>query len=142
MSTAPSVFLMPRTRRDDGRSYAPETGRRPSATGLYAQARTQSPQQPYEPLRPPLAALGGDGASNTCSCSIGRMDPHADQRAVYGLLLERHPRMLTIAKLRDELTGVDVDEALRVLVEDGLATRLGDLIGASRAAVRADQLAL
>jgi hypothetical protein len=34
-----------------------------------------------------------------------------------------------------------VREALRVLVDDGLATRLGDRVGVSRAAVRFDALA-
>jgi len=33
-----------------------------------------------------------------------------------------------------------VREALRVLVDDGLATRLGDRVGVSRAAVRFDAL--
>ena len=46
------------------------------------------------------------------------MDPHADQRAVYGLLLERHPRMLKIADLQDELPGIDeapVSESFRTV---------------------------
>jgi len=52
---------------------------------------------------------------------------------------------------RDQLLGIDgldaglgdaprPGEALRVLVADGLATQLGDRIGASRAAVRFNEL--
>ena len=45
--------------------------------------------------------------------------------------------MLGIDELADELSGVPrVREALRVLVDDGLATQLGELVGVSRAAVR------
>jgi DNA-binding GntR family transcriptional regulator len=40
-----------------------------------------------------------------------------------------------------QLAGVPrVREALRVLVDDGLATRLGDRVGVARAAVRFDAL--
>jgi hypothetical protein len=65
-----------------------------------------------------------------------------DQRATLGLLLERHPKMLTVDQLRAELAGVDVDQALSLLQADGLVSRVGDLVGATRAAVRAEQLAL
>ncbi len=64
------------------------------------------------------------------------------QRAVLGALLAAHPRMLGIDELVAELPEVPrVREALRVLVADGLATRLGDRVGCSRAAVRFDALA-
>jgi len=64
------------------------------------------------------------------------------QRAVLGALLAAHPRMLGADELADRLAGVPrVREALRVLVDDGLATRLGDRVGVSRAAVRFDALA-
>jgi len=64
------------------------------------------------------------------------------QRAVLGALLAAHPRMLGADELVDRLSGVPrVREALRVLVDDGLATRLGDRVGVSRAAVRFDALA-
>ena len=64
------------------------------------------------------------------------------QRAVLGALLAAHPRMLGADELADRLPGVPrVREALRVLVDDGLATRLGDRVGVSRAAVRFDALA-
>jgi hypothetical protein len=48
-----------------------------------------------------------------------------------------HPRLLGIDELTPPLTEVPrVREAVCVLVEDGLATRLGQLVGLSRAAVR------
>ena len=59
------------------------------------------------------------------------------QRLVLALLLESHPRLLSADDVPRQLPDVPrIREALRVLVEDGLATRLGDLVGASRAAVR------
>jgi hypothetical protein len=64
------------------------------------------------------------------------------QRAVLGALLAAHPRMLGIDELVAELPEIPrVREALRVLVDDGLVTRLGDRVGCSRAAVRFDALA-
>ena len=64
-------------------------------------------------------------------------DPNATQRAVLGALFRAHPRMLGIDELAHELPGIPrVREALRVLVDDGLATQLGELVGVSRAAVR------
>ena len=63
-------------------------------------------------------------------------DHAAAQRMVLGALLEVHPRLLELAELETRLADVPRREALRVLVHDGLATRLGDRAGASRAAVR------
>jgi hypothetical protein len=49
----------------------------------------------------------------------------------------RTPRMLGSDELAAELPEVPrVREALRVLVDDGLPTQLGELVGVSRAAVR------
>jgi hypothetical protein len=63
------------------------------------------------------------------------------QRAVLAALLEAHPRLLDLDELDTKAAGVPRPrEALRVLVGDGLATRLGDRVGASRAAVRFDAL--
>jgi DNA-binding GntR family transcriptional regulator len=68
-------------------------------------------------------------------------DPDSAQRAILGALLEAHPRMLELDELAAQLADVPrVREALRVLVDDGLATRLGDRVGVSRAAVRFDAL--
>jgi hypothetical protein len=65
------------------------------------------------------------------------------QRAVLRTLLEAHPRLLDVGELDDRLPDVPrVQEALRVLVGDGLATRLGDRVGASRAARRFDALGM
>jgi hypothetical protein len=70
-------------------------------------------------------------------------DPDFAQRALLGLLLEAHPAMLDIADIRRRLSDVaDLADALEELSRDGVVTRLGDLVGASRAAVRTDQLAL
>jgi hypothetical protein len=64
------------------------------------------------------------------------------QRAVLGALLAAHPRMLGLEELQAQLADVPrARDALRVLVDDGLATRLGDQVGCSRAAVRFDALA-
>ena len=64
-------------------------------------------------------------------------DPNAAQRAILDALFQAHPRMLGIDDLAAQLTEVSrVREALRVLVDDGLATQLGELVGVSRAAVR------
>lgn len=63
------------------------------------------------------------------------------QRRVLDTLLAAHPRMLGTDELTAQLTDVArVGDALRVLVADGLATRLGDRVGLSRAAVRFDAL--
>jgi hypothetical protein len=64
-------------------------------------------------------------------------DHNATQRVVLDALFQVHPRMLPVDELAAQLTGVPrVREALRVLVDDGLATQLGELVGVSRAAVR------
>ena len=63
------------------------------------------------------------------------------QRAVLGTLLDAHPRLLGVDELGAKLKDIPrPNEALRVLVADGLATQLGDRVGASRAAVRFDAL--
>jgi hypothetical protein len=70
-------------------------------------------------------------------------DPDSAQRALLGLLLAAHPAMLSLDEVRRRLSDVvDVDDALEHPSRDGVINRLGDLVGASRAAVRTDQLAL
>jgi hypothetical protein len=65
----------------------------------------------------------------------------AAQRIVLRTLLEAHPTLLDASELAARLPKVPrVPEALRVLVDDGLATRLGDRVGVSRAAVRFEAL--
>ena len=70
-----------------------------------------------------------------------RMDASEPQRALLAALLDAHPKLL---EADDLLAGHGhlrhPEAALRVLVDDGLATRLGDLVGASRAAVRFEAL--
>jgi hypothetical protein len=72
------------------------------------------------------------------------MTDHDDpQRRVLSALLTAHPRLLDLHELEAQLPDVPrVREALNVLVGDGLATKLGDRIGVSRAAVRFDVLRL
>ena len=72
---------------------------------------------------------------------LGMADYDSPQRAVLGALLAAHPRMVDADELLKRLADVPrVREALRVLIDDGLATRLGDRVGVSRAAVRFDAL--
>jgi hypothetical protein len=67
----------------------------------------------------------------------GMTDPNYTQRVVLVALMEAHPRLLGVDDLTAKLSDVPrVPEALRVLVQDGLATRLGDRVGAARAAIR------
>ena len=69
------------------------------------------------------------------------IDHNAAQRAVLGALLHAHPRLLDIDELVAQVGDVPRPrEALRVLVQDGLATQIGQLVGVSRAAVRFDVL--
>ena len=71
----------------------------------------------------------------------GMTDHNVAQRTVLRVLLEAHPRMLGLEELVALLDDIPRSrEALRVLVDDGLATRLGDCVGLSRAAVRFDAL--
>jgi hypothetical protein len=68
-------------------------------------------------------------------------DHDSPQRVVLKTLLEAHPRLLETNELAAQLPDVPrVNQVVRVLVNDGLATRIGDLVGASRAAVRFDTL--
>jgi hypothetical protein len=68
-------------------------------------------------------------------------DHDVSQRMVLGALLDAHPRLIGVDELNARLPDVPrVREALKVLVDDGLATRLGDRVGVSRAAVRFDVL--
>lgn len=63
------------------------------------------------------------------------------QRAVLGLLLKRHPRMLDLDEIRHELAGFEgIDFAIEQLSGDGLLNRLGGMAGASRCAARMHQL--
>ena len=59
------------------------------------------------------------------------------------MLLEKHPAMVTVDELDALMPDVPrIGEAVEHLVRAGVATRVGDLVGASRAAVRTDQLAI
>src|SRR3954451_11012863 len=62
-------------------------------------------------------------------------DHDEPQRAILRVLLAAHPRMLGMDELVAQLPDVPrANEALRVVIADGLANRLGDRVGLSRAA--------
>ncbi len=63
------------------------------------------------------------------------------QRRVLNALLEHHPEMVPADELRVELADVhDIDQALTALISAGVATRLGELVGASWVAARTHRL--
>src|SRR4051794_37411170 len=88
----------------------------------------------------------GFGPRTTAAlCDDGPVSHDADvmERAVWGALLEAHPGPLTQAELARMFGDrVAVQDAVAALVRDGLANQAGELVFASRAAVRADQLRL
>jgi len=66
----------------------------------------------------------------------------AAQRAVLSLVLDAHPKPLTIPDLARELGAQDVEHAATALVNVGLLAREGDAIRPSAAAVHFDALEL
>jgi hypothetical protein len=69
-------------------------------------------------------------------------DHDLSQRFVLRALINAHPRLVGTDELTLQLADVPrVREAVKVLVDAGLATRLGDRVGVSRAAVRFNALA-
>jgi hypothetical protein len=70
-------------------------------------------------------------------------DVDAIERAVWSALLDAHPGPLSRAELHRMIgDAVRVDDAVAALIRDGLANESGELLFASRAGVRADQLRL
>jgi hypothetical protein len=64
-------------------------------------------------------------------------------RAAFGALLEAHPAPLSRLELSTQLgSPVGAADAISSLVRDGLANVAGELVFASRAAIRADSLRL
>jgi predicted transcriptional regulator len=71
------------------------------------------------------------------------MQDQPTQRAVLGLLLEAHPKSLTISDLARQLGRQEaVGSAVAALVGVGLIERDGDTISANAAAVHFDALEL
>jgi hypothetical protein len=69
-----------------------------------------------------------------------RMSSDDDDRLILAALAAAYPAMLDLATLR-QLEGVErLEEALRRLAEDGLAVRVGDMVGTSRTYRRAQAL--
>jgi hypothetical protein len=70
-------------------------------------------------------------------------DSESVQRAVMGLLLERHPALVDVPSIETALPDLqEVERAVDQLIGDGLATRLGGRIGAAWAIVRFEALGL
>ena len=65
----------------------------------------------------------------------------AVQRAVVGLVLDAHPKSLTIPELAREV-GREAERAVRDLIAVGLLDRRGDAVSASVALVHLDGLEL
>jgi len=60
-----------------------------------------------------------------------------------GYCLNVTPQCSPVGEVRRAPSDVpDLDDAISQLVADGVANRVGELIGASRAAVRTDQLVI
>jgi hypothetical protein len=70
------------------------------------------------------------------------MQDKATQRAVLALVLDAHPKFLTVSDLARELGTQDVESAVAALVSVGLLAREGDAIRPSAAAIHFDALEL
>jgi hypothetical protein len=64
----------------------------------------------------------------------------AAQRELFIALLTRHPRMLTLDDLRDDVVRPEFERALDGLVRDGVVSQLGEVFGLSRLAVLVTRL--
>ncbi len=64
------------------------------------------------------------------------------QRAVLGLLLEAHPKSLTIPEVASQIGGEAAEHAVRDLVAVGLLERQEETVSASAALVHLDGLEL
>jgi hypothetical protein len=63
------------------------------------------------------------------------------QRAILTALLEAHPGPLSRTELAAMLGDpIDAEDAIAALLRDGVANRAGDLLFASLAAIRVDEL--
>jgi hypothetical protein len=69
------------------------------------------------------------------------MDPDSVQWKLVCALVNAHPETVTIAELRNQHPGVDIDESIARLLIDGLAIRFGEWVKASEPAARYDELA-
>ena len=92
----------------------------------------------YDLLDEMRAALNEDAVVARGSSVTAEPAPLPIERRVLDALLTADPSMVDIEQLRETFGYVDV--AVQSLVDDGLASRLGDGVGATRAAVRAAEL--
>lgn len=90
-------------------------------------------------------AAAGACQGRAASCDDGAM-AEADERAqriVFGALLEADPGALSRSELATMLGDpVAATDAVDALVRDGVANHAGEMVFASRAAIRADRLGL
>ncbi len=70
------------------------------------------------------------------------LDQPSAERAVLGLVLDAHPKSLTIPEVARQIGGDAVESAVRDLVGVGLLDCQGDLIRPTAAALRFDRLEL
>ena len=64
------------------------------------------------------------------------MSLEAAQRELFVALHTRHPRMLTLDDLRDDVVRPELEAALAGLVSDGVVSQLGEMFSLSWVAVR------
>jgi hypothetical protein len=70
-------------------------------------------------------------------------DPDRGQRMALDVLVAAYPQALDVEEIRGRLTGAgNIDHVLTRLVADGVATRVGSALSASRTAMRAIRLTL
>ena len=68
------------------------------------------------------------------------MGIEAAQRQVFIALQTRHPRMLTLDDLRDDVVAPELEAALAGLLSDGVVAQLGEMFSLSWVAVRVTRL--
>jgi hypothetical protein len=68
------------------------------------------------------------------------MGIEAAQRDVFVALLHRHPRMLTLEDLRDDVVRPELEPALASLLKEGVVSQLGEMFSLSWVAVRVTKL--
>jgi hypothetical protein len=68
------------------------------------------------------------------------MSLEAAQQEVFVALRARHPRMLTLDDLRDDVVRPELEPALAGLKSDGVVSQLGEMFSLSWVAVRITRL--
>lgn len=68
------------------------------------------------------------------------MGMEAAQREVFVALRTRHPTMLTLEDLRDDVVRPELEPALAALLREGIVSQLGEMFSLSWVAVRVTRL--